>query len=70
MLSLPLANNKTIGINKSLLYNGSRFAGSQKSKGNSYDVEVVLQVSSKIFYKQTTTKTILLILLSFFFSIS
>lgn len=28
----------------SLLYNGSRFIGHQKSKGSQYDVEVVLQV--------------------------
>ena len=27
----------------SLLYNGSRFVGHQKSKGNQYDVEVILQ---------------------------
>lgn len=38
------ANNKTIGINRSLLYNGSKFVGYQKSRGNSYEVEVVLQV--------------------------
>lgn len=28
---------------RSLLYNGSRFAGHQKSKGSCYDVEVMLQ---------------------------
>jgi hypothetical protein len=39
-----LENSKQIGINKSLLYNGSTFKGFQKSKGNSYEVEVVLQV--------------------------
>lgn len=39
----PPANSKQPGVTKSLLYNGSRFQGSQKSKGNSYDVEVVLQ---------------------------
>ncbi|XP_015786693.1 glucose-induced degradation protein 4 homolog [Tetranychus urticae] len=38
-----LANSQMTGINSSLLYNGSRFAGHQKSKGNSYDVEVILQ---------------------------
>ena len=32
------------GVSGSLLYNGSRFCGHQKSKGNQYDVEVVLQV--------------------------
>lgn len=39
------ANNKTIGSYRSLLSSGSKFTGSQKSKGNSYDVEVVLQVN-------------------------
>lgn len=42
----PPANSKQPGITKSLLYNGSKFKGYQKSKGNSYDVEVVLQVRS------------------------
>jgi glucose-induced degradation protein 4 len=43
---IPLRNgSKQIGINKTLLYNGSSFKGYQKSKGNSYEVEVVLQVS-------------------------
>lgn len=52
----PPANSKQIGVTKSLLYNGSKFQGFQKSKGNSYTVEVVLQVStlentqSMIFY--------------------
>lgn len=41
----PPANSKQIGVTKTLLYNGSKFQGYQKSKGNSYDVEVVLQVS-------------------------
>ena len=27
-----------------LLYSGSKFQGHQKSKGNCYDVEVILQV--------------------------
>ncbi|CAA9996259.1 unnamed protein product, partial [Nesidiocoris tenuis] len=39
----PPANSKQPGVNPSLLYNGSRFQGHQKSKGNSYEVEVVLQ---------------------------
>ncbi len=38
-------NNSSISTYRSLLYSGSKFSGSQKSKGNSYDVEVVLQVS-------------------------
>lgn len=41
----PPANSKQLGATTTLLYNGSRFKGSQKSKGNSYEVEVVLQVS-------------------------
>lgn len=39
----PLANSGIPGLQDTLLYNGSRFTGYQKSKGNSYDVEVVLQ---------------------------
>lgn len=40
----PPANSKQPGVTRSLLYNGSKFKGHQKSKGNSYEVEVVLQV--------------------------
>lgn len=40
----PPNNSKQLGVTKSLLYNGSKFRGFQKSKGNSYEVEVVLQV--------------------------
>lgn len=43
----PPANSKQPGVTKSLLYNGSKFQGHQKSKGNSYEVEVVLQVSKE-----------------------
>lgn len=39
----PPANSIQPGVTTSLLYNGSRFQGHQKSKGNCYDVEVVLQ---------------------------
>ncbi|GFQ67157.1 glucose-induced degradation protein 4 homolog [Trichonephila clavipes] len=39
----PPANSCQPGIATSLLYNGSKFQGHQKSKGNCYDVEVVLQ---------------------------
>lgn len=42
----PPANSKQPGVTTTLLYNGSRFQGHQKSKGNCYDVEVILQVSS------------------------
>lgn len=38
-----MANSTQLGVTTSLIYNGSRFAGHQKSKGNSYAVEVVLQ---------------------------
>ena len=37
-------NTRQPGVATSLLYSGSQFRGHQKSKGNSYDVEVVLQV--------------------------
>ncbi|GJQ80922.1 hypothetical protein Trydic_g4739 [Trypoxylus dichotomus] len=39
----PPENSKQLGVTKSLLYNGSRFHGYQKSKGNSYEVEVIFQ---------------------------
>lgn len=39
----PPVNSKLPGVTTSLLYSGSKFSGHQKSKGNSYDVEVVLQ---------------------------
>lgn len=39
----PPNNSKQLGVTKSLLYNGSKFRGFQRSKGNSYEVEVVLQ---------------------------
>ena len=40
----PPINTRQPGVVTSLLYSGSKFRGHQKSKGNSYDVEVVLQV--------------------------
>jgi len=40
----PPINTRQLGVVTSLLYSGSKFRGHQKSKGNSYDVEVVLQV--------------------------
>jgi hypothetical protein len=39
------ANSKQPGIISSILFDGSHFTGQQKSKGNSYDVEVDLLVS-------------------------
>lgn len=42
---LPLPKNAGLsGIYRSLLYDGSKFQGYQKSKGNSCEVEVILQV--------------------------
>lgn len=37
-------NTQQPGVATSLLYSGSQFRGYQKSKGNAYDVEVVVQV--------------------------
>lgn len=42
----PPINTQQPGVVTSLLYSGSKFRGYQKSKGNSYDVEVVLQVGA------------------------
>ena len=41
----PPVGSKLPGVTRSLLYNGSRFVGHQKSKGNQYAVEVILQVN-------------------------
>lgn len=46
----PPSQSKQLGFPKTLLYNGSKFEGSQKSKGNSYAVEVVLQVNFPILH--------------------
>ena len=45
---LPPHNSKQPVIHNTLLYNGSRFVGQQKSKGNSYEVEVSFQAMSNI----------------------
>ena len=45
------------GVSRTLLYNGSRFTGHQKSKGNQYDVEVMLQVKP-VLNTFVTTKII------------
>lgn len=37
-------NTRQPGVATSSLYSGSRYRGCQKSKGSSYEVEVVLQV--------------------------
>lgn len=59
----PPANSKQPGVTKSLLYNGSKFQGYQKSKGNSYEVEVILQVRKKPFYFFTTKIALLFFVL-------
>lgn len=46
----PPINTQQPGVVTSLLYSGSKFRGHQKSKGNSYDVEVVLQVGLRSRY--------------------
>ena len=46
----PPINTQQPGVVTSLLYSGSKFRGHQKSKGNSYDVEVVLQVGLRCGY--------------------
>ena len=49
--------SKQPGIPSTLLYSGSRFQGHQKSKGNKYDVEVVLQVFKiQHIFKETKLK--------------
>lgn len=40
----PPANSTQPGVATTFLYSGAKFQGYQKSKGNSYEVEVVLQV--------------------------
>jgi hypothetical protein len=39
-------NSKQVGVKTGALGSGSIFKGFQKSKGNSYEVEVVLQVNT------------------------
>lgn len=40
----PLPPNRPLcGVPRTMLYSGSHFHGSQKSRGNCYDVEVILQ---------------------------
>lgn len=40
-----ISSSKQLGVTKTLIYNGSKFKGFQKSKGNSYDVVVDVKVS-------------------------
>ena len=44
LYSIAPVCNSLQGVIKSSFYNGARFEGHQKSKGNRYDVEVILQV--------------------------
>lgn len=39
----PLVNKRQPGLPSNSLYNGSKFKGYQKSRGNSYDVEIALK---------------------------
>lgn len=55
----PPANSKQPGVTKSLLYNGSKFQGYQKSKGNSYEVEVILQVRKNLILLFDTLSSVL-----------
>ena len=47
----PPANSIQPGVTTDVIYNGSTFRGHQKSKGNCYDVEVVLQVTHLLSFK-------------------
>ena len=49
----PPANSTQPGVATTLLYSGAKFQGYQKSKGNSYEVEVVLQVDAQVFFAIT-----------------
>ncbi|KAI7697542.1 hypothetical protein SSS_05417 [Sarcoptes scabiei] len=57
----PLINSQQLGIAHSLLYSGSKFGGYQKSKGNSYDVEVVFQVifDNRMIFKNLNPKDLI-----------
>ena len=44
----PIKNVNRAGTFRSLLYSGSKFHGSQKSKGSCYEVEVILQVTNSL----------------------
>lgn len=57
------SNSKQDGLVTHALYNGSKFQGFQKSQGNSYDVEVILQVHILFSHKfsRFVNKIILLV---------
>ena len=54
------ANSVQAGVATSLLYSGSKFRGSQKSKGNCYDVEVILQVPFHLIQCVCTQRAVVL----------
>lgn len=43
----PPINTAQPGVATSLLYSGAKFRGQQRSKGNAYEVEVVMQVRGR-----------------------
>lgn len=51
-------NTHQPGVATSLLYSGSQFRGYQKSKGNAYEVEVVVQVKFQLACWLTLTANI------------
>ena len=67
---LPPIKSKQPGVTNSLLYSGSRFVGHQKSKGNQYDVEVILQVSQQAFSRKMCNPTLHFIFLHLYSSMS
>jgi len=54
------ANTSQPGVTTWLLYSGSKFTGHQKSKGNSYDVVVNLQVCCDVVCSKYTIHVSLL----------
>lgn len=46
----PPANSKLPGVTTTLLYSGSKFCGFQESKGNRFNVEVMLKVLYYLLY--------------------
>ena len=58
--ALAPIKSKQPGVTNSLLYSGSRFVGHQKSKGNQYDVEVILQVRNELPYNRENNSDVVL----------
>ena len=55
----PPANSTQPGVATTLLYSGAKFQGYQKSKGNSYEVEVVLQVLTDSSFLRSNTEDLI-----------